>query len=73
MSGSIRSRRSRDESEQRKEAEAEKIWQEATSEEDHDRSIITRAASLENLETGSIVREEVETGSVVTGSRQGGR
>ena len=67
-SSSIRARR--DESEQRRDAKAEEIWQEgAASEEDDNRSILTRAASLEDLETGSIVREGVETGSVVeTGS-----
>ena len=65
---SIRARR--DESEQRRDAKAEEIWQEgAASEEDDNRSILTRAASLEELETGSIVREGLETGSVLeTGS-----
>ena len=79
--GSLKTRRSRDESEQRKEDEAERIWQEATTEEDDNRSILTRAASLEDLqnwETGSIVGEGVEvrsvagTGSVVNESRKGG-
>ena len=35
------------------EAEAERIWQDTTEEEDDNISIITRAASLEMMETGS--------------------
>ena len=60
---SLRTRRSRAEADRRTDAEAERIWQEATTEEDNNRSIITRAASLESLETGSIVNESREGGS----------
>ena len=70
--GSLKTRRSRDESERRTDAEAERIWQEATTEEDDNRSIITRAASLESLETGSIINKSVETGSIVHENREGG-
>ena len=70
--GSLKTRRSRDESEKRTDAEAERIWQEATTEEDDNRSVITRAASLESLETGSIMNKSVETGSIVNESREGG-
>ena len=47
-------------------AEAERIWQETTTEEDDNRSIITRAASLERMETGS------RTGSILNENREGG-
>ena len=46
--------------------EAERIWQETTTEEDDNRSIITRAASLERMETGS------RTGSTLNDNREGG-
>ena len=60
---SLKTRRSRAETDRRTDAEAERIWQEATTEEDDNRSIITRAASLESLEIGSIVNESREGGS----------
>ena len=63
---SLKTGRSRAETERRTDAEAERIWQEATTEEDDNRSIITRAASLERLETGS------RTGSILNESREGG-
>ena len=47
-------------------AEAERIWQETTTEEDNNRSIVTRAASLERMETGS------RTGSILNENREGG-
>ena len=47
-------------------AEAEKIWQDTTEEEDDNRSIITRAALLERMETGS------RTGSTLNDNREGG-
>ena len=47
----------------RTDAEAERIWQEVTTEEDDNRSIITRAASLERMETGS------RTGSILNENR----
>ena len=50
----------------------EYIWQEATTEEEDNRSVITRAASLESLETGSIINESGETGSIVNENREGG-
>ena len=47
-------------------AEAERIWQETTTEEDDNRSIVTRAASLKRMETGS------KTGSILNENREGG-
>ena len=63
---SLRIRRSRAEADRRTVAEAERIWQEATTEEDNNRSITMRAASLERLET------ESRTGSILNESREGG-
>ena len=44
--------------------EAERIWQDTETEEDNNRSIITRVASLERMETGSIIRRN----SIIVGS-----
>ena len=56
----------------RKDVEAERIWQEATTEEYDNRSIITRAALLESLETGSILNESrLEAGSKLNESNGG--
>ena len=54
--GSIKSQRSRQTDvgvNSGTDAEAERIWQETKEEEDSNRSIITRAASLETMGTGS--------------------
>ena len=63
---SLGTQRSRAEVDRMRDAEEERIWQEATTEEDDNRSIIIRAASLERIETGS------RTGSIVNESREGG-
>ena len=47
-------------------AEAERIWQDTTEEEDNNRSIITRAASHVRMETGS------RTGSTLNDNREVG-
>ena len=39
-------------------AEAERIWRDTETEKDNNKSIITRAASLERMETGSIIGSE---------------
>ena len=46
--------------------EAERIWRETETKQDNNRSIITRAASLKRMETGSII------GSKFNNSRMGG-
>ena len=66
---SLKTRRSRQtevEMDSRTDAEVERIWQEATTEEDHNRSIITRAASLKRMETGR------RTGSILNENKEGG-
>ena len=62
----LRSRQTEGEVDSRTDAEAERIWQEAMTEEDNNRSIITRAALLERMETGS------RKGSVLNENREGG-
>ena len=66
---SLKTRRSRQTEvgvDSRTDAEAKRIWQEATTEEDDNSSIITRAASLKRMETGS------RTGSILNENREGG-
>ena len=64
--GSVKSRRSLVETNSATYVEAERIWQSTTEDEDDNRSIVTRAASLERTETGS------RTGSLLNNSREGG-
>ena len=68
--GSIKSRRSRQtevKTNSGTDAETERIWQNTSEEEDdNNRSVVTRAASLERMETRS------RTGSTLNNSRKGG-
>ena len=68
--GSLKSRRSLVETDSATDAEAERIWQNTTEDDEDNRSIVTRAASLERIETGS--RTGSILGSTLNNSREGG-
>ena len=64
---SVKSRKSLVQTDSATDAEAKIIWQNTTEEDDDNRSIVTRAALLERIETGSRTR------STLKNSREGGK